>query len=475
MKNNKSPGSDGLTTEFYKIFWSTLKPFYISSINFSYNNGSLTALQKQGIITLLPKKDKDLISLTNWRPISLLNIDYKIATKAIANRMKKVLNSLIHSSQTGFLKGRYIGENIRTIFEVIENFNDDNLPGIIFFADFEKAFDSIDHNFIFKCLNYFNFGKSFIDWVKLFYIDAQSCVINNGYTSDFFKIERGVRQGCPLSPYLFILVIEILYNAVRKNEHITGISLNGHEIKNTAFADDATFILDGSKTSFVKLLDIINKFTGMSGLKLNSKKSIMFRTGSLKHSTDTYGTNDKFIWTNDTASTLGIVFANNRLKYQELNIEPKIKEFCNCLKRWKRHKLSLLGKITVIKTFALPKIIYPLTVLETPNLEYINLIKKSMFDFLWDGKPDKINRKTIVQDYKNGGLKMIEIDSFIKSIKAGWVKRLSNEHNSGDWKTIYLKELQNLGGLFFFKCNINSNDAKKIHVKSKFLKEIITS
>ena len=96
--------------------------------------------------------------------------------------------------------------------------------------------------------------------------------INNGYTSDFFKIERGVRQGCPLSPYLFILVIEILYNAVRKNEHITGISLNGHEIKNTAFADDATFILDGSKTSFVKLLDIINKFTGMSGLKLNSKK-----------------------------------------------------------------------------------------------------------------------------------------------------------------------------------------------------------
>ena len=292
MKNNKSPGSDGLTTEFYKIFWSTLKTFYISSINFSYNNGSLTALQKQGIITLLPKKDKDLISLTNWRPISLLNIDYKIATKAIANRMKKVLNSLIHSSQTGFLKGRYIGENIRTIFEVIENFNDDNLPGIIFFADFEKAFDSIDHNFIFKCLNYFNFGKSFIDWVKLFYIDAQSCVINNGYTSDFFKIERGVRQGCPLSPYLFILVIEILYNAVRKNEHITGISLNGHDVKNTAFADDATFILDGSKTSFVKLLDIINKFTGMSGLKLNSKKSVMFRIGSLKYLTDTYGNND---------------------------------------------------------------------------------------------------------------------------------------------------------------------------------------
>ena len=98
--------------------------------------------------------------------------------------MKKVLSSLTHCSQTGFLRGRYIGENIRTIFEVIENLNNDNLPGIIFFADFEKAFDSIDHNFIFKCLTYFNFGTSFINWVKLFYKDAQSCVIDSGYISN---------------------------------------------------------------------------------------------------------------------------------------------------------------------------------------------------------------------------------------------------------------------------------------------------
>ncbi len=119
MKNNKSPGSDGLTVEFYKIFWNDIKQYYIDSINFSLANGTLTEMQKQGVITLIPKKDSNLEILTNWRPISLLNVDYKIATKAIANRIKKVLPNIINSSQTGFLKGRYIGENIRTIFEAM--------------------------------------------------------------------------------------------------------------------------------------------------------------------------------------------------------------------------------------------------------------------------------------------------------------------------------------------------------------------
>ena len=312
MKNGKSPGSDGLTTEFYKIFWNILKKLFINSINYSYENCKLTELQKQGIITLLPKKDKDLTQLNNWRPISLLNIDYKISTKAIANRIKKILNTIIHDSQTGFLKGRCIGENIRTIFEVIENLNDENKPGLIFFADFQKAFDSIDHDYIFKVLNYFNFGNSFINWIKLFYNDAQSCVINNGHMSEFFKIERGVRQGCPLSPYLFILAIEVLYKSVQNDDNIKGITLYNREIKNTAFADDATFMMDGSKKTFTTLINKIDSFSKISGLKLNSSKSIILRSGTLKNSIDTFNTNTKFIWTFENAATLGITFSNEK-------------------------------------------------------------------------------------------------------------------------------------------------------------------
>ena len=241
MQNNKSPGSDGLTTEFYKIFWTDVKHFLINSLNYSYRNGDLTDLQKQSI-TLLPKGDKDTWYLENWRPISLLNVDYKIATQSIANRLKKVITIIISNAQTGFVKGRYIGENIRLLCEIIEYANEHNLPALLFFSDFEKAFDSLNHEFMFNTLRHFNFGDSLISWIKLFYNDASSCVTNNGYLSSFFEIQRGVRQGCPLSPTLFIMCIELLSFEVSINENIKGVNICEEEVKNTLFADDATFL-----------------------------------------------------------------------------------------------------------------------------------------------------------------------------------------------------------------------------------------
>ena len=105
------------------------------------------------------------------------------------------LLKIIHNSQTGFIKGRYIGENIRLLIETIDNAEEENKPGLIFFTNFEKAFDSIDHTYIINCLKHFNFGEDFIKWIQLFCKDAKSCVSNNGYLSDFFPILRGVRQG----------------------------------------------------------------------------------------------------------------------------------------------------------------------------------------------------------------------------------------------------------------------------------------
>ena len=217
MKNGKTPGTDGLTVEFYKIFWFDIKELMLKSFNYSFQTNSLSELQKLSLITLLPKTNKDLTNLSNWRPISILNVeDYRIMAKTIANRVKKVLTNLVDSSQTGFIKGRYIGENIRLLFDIIEYTEEHDAPGILLFTDFEKAFDSINHEYITEILNLFNFGPDLKSWINLFYHSATSCVLYNGYTTDFVPIQRGVRQGCPLSPYIFILGTEILSIAIKQ-------------------------------------------------------------------------------------------------------------------------------------------------------------------------------------------------------------------------------------------------------------------
>ena len=143
--------------------------------------------------------NKDPLYLKNWRPISLLNT----ATKRIAKRLEKVLPELINRDQTGYIKNRFIEENIRLISDVIDSYDENNLPGFLLFIDFEKAFDSLEWSFLFKSLEVMNFGPVFQRWIRTFYSNISSCVINNGYTTRFFPLKRGVRQGCPLSGLLF--------------------------------------------------------------------------------------------------------------------------------------------------------------------------------------------------------------------------------------------------------------------------------
>ena len=148
----------------------------------------------------------------------------------------------------------------------------------------------------------------------------------------------------------------------------------------------------------------------------------------------------------ELCSLLAIFFSNDKQKLIENNLLPKLNDFVNCLKRWNHRKLSLTGKITVVKTFALPKLIYPLTVLNNPPLDILKKIKFEIFNFIWDSKPDEIKRSVIMQDYKNGGLRLINIDYFIEALKAGWVRRIFDEQNKGIWKEFYLEKLNALGG-----------------------------
>ena len=140
------------------------------------------------------------------------------------------------------------------------------------FLDFQKAFDSVEWDFILECLESFNFGPEFVGWVKTFYKNTQSCIINNGAISDLFTLERGVRQSDPLSPYLFVLAAEALAIAVRQNIAITGITIEKEETKLLQYADDITATLSDIN-SLQALLDLLEVYKNVSGLTINCTKT----------------------------------------------------------------------------------------------------------------------------------------------------------------------------------------------------------
>lgn len=159
FQNDKTPGNDGFTKEFYEAFFDLLGTAFLESFDAGFKNEQLSVSQKRGIISLIPKDENNLTTLSNWRPITLLNVDYKIFTKVIAKRIELVLPKLIHSDQTGFIKGRHIGQNVRLLEDILEYTDIKKIPGIPLFIDFEKAFDTIEWPFIQNVLERFNFGQ----------------------------------------------------------------------------------------------------------------------------------------------------------------------------------------------------------------------------------------------------------------------------------------------------------------------------
>ena len=365
MKINKSPGSDGIPVEFYKTFWQDINLLVIDSLNSSYDKGELAGTQKRGILSLLYKKsDKHL--LKNWRPISLLNTDYKILAHVLANRLKSVINKLIHTDQNGYIKGRNIAYNIRLIQDVINYFENDNIEGAIIFLDFQKAFDTVSHDFLFSVLKKINFGQSFIKWVKTIYTNSESCLSNNGWTSKPFKIQRGIRQGCPLSTLLFLLVVEILGDRIRKNTN-DGLEINFKDkqkhIQVTQLADDTTVFLKNEK-AIKNCLEIIQHFGNVSGLRLNIEKTEGLWLGRGKNRGDDFA---NINWEKNSIKALGVYFGYNEQEMEEKNWKSKIETIKKILNKWNYRDLSLHGRILIVKTLALSQVVYLLSSICVPT------------------------------------------------------------------------------------------------------------
>ena len=258
--------------------------------NECFDNDELSHSQKQSVITLIFKKGNKE-ELKNYRPISLSNIDYKIIAFTLANRLQNVIGKIISPDQTSNIKNRFIGQNIRLVSDVIEFSNEKNLDGILLSLDYEKAFDTAEHKFLFECLQLYNFGPDFIKWIKTLYKKSEIYIKNNGYLSENIHPSRGVKQGCPISAMLFILIVETLAISIRNNKNIEGIQINHNgkkiDIKITQYADDTVIILKNIDMIKETMLEL-QKFAKVSGLNLNIDKTIGVRLGPNKYNTGTF-------------------------------------------------------------------------------------------------------------------------------------------------------------------------------------------
>ena len=283
MEDDKSPGIDGLTTNFYKYFWPTLGPDVTQVFNYCFEHGLLTRSQRRGVITLVFKKG-DRTKLSNWRPITLLTTDYKILTKALAHRLTQVLPNIINSDQTACIPGRTINDNISLIRDVIDYANETNTPLALISIDQMKAFDRTSHSFLFATLERFGFGPNFIRWIKLIYNSVSSSVNVNGWLTSFINLERGLRQGCALSMPLYVLTAEILALRIRSNPRIQGITPPGStaQVKLSQYADDTTFTLRDD-SSIQETFHLLSLYESASGAKINLAKCKGLWAGSFKH------------------------------------------------------------------------------------------------------------------------------------------------------------------------------------------------
>jgi exonuclease III len=439
MNNNTSPGSDGFTTEFFKFFWKDLGYFVTRSLNYAYEKGELSSTQKQGVIICLPKQSKPKQFLKNWRPITLLNTVYKIGSGCIANRIKQMLPKVINEDQTGFIPGRNITENTRLLYDVMNYTQVKNIPGMILLIDFEKAFDTVSWDYLFRVMKLFNFGTSIINWIKTFYKDITTTINQGGNLSRWFKNRRGCRQGDPISPQLFLLCAEILAIKLRGNKEVRGIKIGNTTHLISQFADDTSLFLDGTKKTLETTLNELKDFKEISGLSVNYTKSQVIWIGSKRNSLEKLVDDSDLVWNENIFKVLGIEFNINLEEIVNLNYNRKITSIKNLLKHWKRRNLTPMGRITVIKSLAISQIVHLFISLPNPSTDIVNQLNCLFYEFLWKSPVHKVKKSIVTQGYEKGGLNMVNLENFIASMKISWVKKLIQ--NSSKWQQVIGEDL----------------------------------
>ena len=242
--------------------------------------------------------------------------------------------------------------------------------------------------------------------------------------SPWFEVGRGCRQGDPISPYLFLLCSEVLAHAIRKNPEVKGYLVNEMEIKISQYADDTTFFLDGSKSSFENCIELVTQFGDMSGLKLNMDKTKVIWFGCPRPPEIIYSPELNFIWNPRSFKVLGVQFTTDLDDITDINLTQKIEIMTKAIKQWSKRDLTPFGRVTVLRMLILSKIVHIFMTLPRPKIGSVKEIQTMCHKFVWNGKIDKIKRDVGNQKLQLGVLNIPCVEKIIHALNVSWIRRI---------------------------------------------------
>ncbi|KAK3537054.1 hypothetical protein QTP70_000286 [Hemibagrus guttatus] len=441
MENGRASGIDGLPAEFYKAFWAVIGQDVLDVLRDSIRRGELPLSCRRAVLTLLPKKG-DLTHLKNWRPVSLLCTDCKLLSKALASRLTKVMERLIHQDQKYCVPDRSIFDNVYLIRDILDISRLLGLKTGLIFLDQEKAFDRVEHEYLWKVLETFGFNPGCVAMIRVLYCEIESVLKVNGGLCAPFRVYRGIRQGCSLSGMLYSLAIEPLLNKLRSFLSGFNIPHANASVYLSAYADDLVVMINTQEDVNV-LAAILNDFQVLSSAKVNWTKSEAILVGEWGGGQPTLP--GGLAWKRGGFKYLGVYLGTN--EFLNKNWEGSVEHVKGRLSRWKRlvPKMSYRGRTLVINNLAASSLWHKLACVDPPPILLAN-IQAQLVDFFWDGL-HWIPQSVLHLPKEEGGQGLVQLSSRAAAFRLQFIQRLLTGPRDLVWRAAASGLLHTVKGL----------------------------